>query len=57
MTGVPEVRETDLAKAADLLQAKWRGRIATEDPTVAGSGSNTAARIYLQMGEDYVKKL
>ena len=51
------VKPGDLAKAADLLQAKWRGKIATEDPTVAGSGSNTAARIYLQMGEDYVKKL
>ena len=44
------VKPGDLAKAADLLQAKWRGKIATEDPTVAGSGSNTAARIYLQMG-------
>ena len=51
------VRPGDLVKATDLLQAKWRGKIATEDPTVAGSGSNTAARIYLQMGEEYVKKL
>jgi len=51
------VKPGDLVKAADLLQAKWHGKIATEDPTVAGSGSNTAARIYLQMGEEYVKKL
>lgn len=51
------VKPGELTKAADLLQPKWRGKIATEDPTVAGSGSNTAARIYLQMGEDYVKKL
>jgi ABC-type Fe3+ transport system substrate-binding protein len=51
------VKLEELTKATDLLQAKWRGKIATEDPTVAGSGSNTAARIYLQMGEDYVKKL
>src|SRR5207249_3692339 len=41
------VKPEDLTKAADLLQPKWRGKIATEDPTVAGSGSNTAARIYL----------
>ncbi len=51
------VKPGDLVKAADLLQAKWHGKIATEDPTVAGSGSNTAARIYVQMGEEYVKKL
>jgi iron(III) transport system substrate-binding protein len=52
-----QVKPGELTKAADLLQTKWRGKIATEDPTVAGSGSNTAARIYLQMGEDFVKKL
>jgi iron(III) transport system substrate-binding protein len=51
------VKPGDLTKAADLLQTKWRGKIATEDPTVAGSGSNTAARIYLQMGEDFVRRL
>jgi iron(III) transport system substrate-binding protein len=51
------VKPADLARAGDLLAPKWGGKMATEDPTVAGSGSNTAARIYLQMGEDYVKKL
>jgi iron(III) transport system substrate-binding protein len=52
-----QVKPDDLSKATDLLDTKWRGKIATEDPTVAGSGSNTAARIYIQMGEDFVKKL
>ena len=51
------VKPGELTKAADLLQPKWRGKIATEDPTVAGSGSNTAARIYLQMGEEFAKQL
>jgi iron(III) transport system substrate-binding protein len=51
------VKSGELTNATDLLQTKWRGKIATEDPTVAGSGSNTAARIYLQMGEDFVKRL
>lgn len=51
------VKPGELTKAADLLQSKWRGKIATEDPTVAGSGSNTAARIYLQMGEEFAKQL
>jgi iron(III) transport system substrate-binding protein len=39
------------------LQPKWRGKISTEDPTSAGSGSNTSARIYVQMGEDFIKRL
>ena len=51
------VRAGEITKAADLLQAKWRGKIASEDPTVAGSGSNTAARIYTQTNEEFVKKL
>src|SRR5207237_9614236 len=56
-TNTEPVQPGDLTKAADLLQSKWRGKIATEDPTIAGSGSNTAARIYLQMGEDFVRRL
>jgi|SoiMetStandDraft_2_1073263.scaffolds.fasta_scaffold01988_2 iron(III) transport system substrate-binding protein len=51
------VKPGELAKGADLLQPKWRGKISTEDPTSAGSGSNTAARIYAQMGEEFVKRL
>ena len=51
------VKPGELAKAADLLQPKWRGKISTEDPTSAGSGSNTSARIYVQMGEDFIKRL
>jgi iron(III) transport system substrate-binding protein len=51
------VKPGELTKAADLLHPKWLGKIATEDPTVAGSGSNTAARIYIQLGEDFTKKL
>jgi ABC-type Fe3+ transport system substrate-binding protein len=45
-----------LTKATDLLQAKWRGKIATEDPT-SPAAQQHAARIYLQMGEDFVKNL
>lgn len=51
------VKPEELSRAADLLQPKWRGKIATEDPTIAGSGSNTAARIYIEIGEDFVRKL
>ena len=51
------VKVGELTKAADLLAPKWRGKIATEDITVAGSGSNTAARILLQTSEDFAKRL
>ena len=51
------VKTGELSKAADLLAPKWRGKIATEDITVAGSGSNTAARVYLQTSEDFAKRL
>jgi iron(III) transport system substrate-binding protein len=51
------VKPGELAKGADLLQPRWRGKISTEDPTSAGSGSNTSARITVQMGEEFVKRL
>lgn len=52
-----EVKLGDLRSARDLLNAKWKGKIAAHDPTVPGSGSNTAARFYLQFGEEFVKQL
>jgi len=52
-----QVRPEDLRTARDLLNPKWKGKISTEDPTTSGSGSNTAARVYAQMGEDFMTKL
>lgn len=51
------VKPGEIRSAKDLLNPKWRGKISTEDPTVSGSGSNTAARLYAQLGEDFVKRL
>ncbi|HWP58115.1 MAG TPA: extracellular solute-binding protein [Candidatus Acidoferrales bacterium] len=51
------VKPSELATAKDLLNPKWRGKISSEDPTTPGSGSNTAARIYAQMGEEFMRKL
>src|SRR5262245_59917675 len=54
---------TDFAKpsefhfARDLLDPKWKGKISTHDPTVPGTGSNQAARFYVQFGENFVKRL
>jgi iron(III) transport system substrate-binding protein len=51
------VRPEEIRSARDLLNPKWKGKIAIEDPTVPGSGSNQAARFYLQLGEEFVRKL
>jgi iron(III) transport system substrate-binding protein len=51
------IKQGDIRKASDLLDPKWRSKISTEDPTLSGSGSAQAARYYLQLSEDFVKKL
>ena len=51
------VKLEELRSAQDLLDPKWKGKIATHDPTVPGTGSNQAARFYVQFGEEFVKKL
>lgn len=52
-----QIKPGDLKSAKDLLDPKWKGKIALQDPTVPGSGSNQAAQLYLNFGEDFVKKL
>ena len=52
-----EVKPGDLRSVKDLLNPRWKGRIALQDPTIAGSGSNQAAHLYFQHGEDFVKQL
>lgn len=50
-------KPSDFHLAADLLDPRWKGKISMHDPTVPGTGSNQAARFYIQFGEDYVKRL
>jgi iron(III) transport system substrate-binding protein len=52
-----QVKQEDLRTAKDLLDPKWKGKIALQDPTTSGSGGNQAAHLYYQLGEDFVKKL
>jgi iron(III) transport system substrate-binding protein len=52
-----EVKPEDLKFHRDLLDPKWKGRISFMDPTVSGTGSNQAAQLYAQLGEDFVKHL
>ena len=51
------VKPEEIRSAQDLLNPKWKGKIATHDPTVPGTGSNQAARFYAEFGEEFVKKL
>jgi iron(III) transport system substrate-binding protein len=51
------VKAEEMRSAKDLLNAKWRGKISSEDPTTTGSGANAAARFYHDLGEDFVRKL
>jgi iron(III) transport system substrate-binding protein len=52
-----EVKLGELRSVKDLLDPKWKGKIALQDPTIPGSGSNQAAHLYFQHGEDFVKQL
>ncbi len=52
-----KVNPGDLRSARDLLDPKWRGKIAIQDPTVPGNGNNMAAQFYVSLGEAFVKQL
>ena len=52
-----EVKPGEMRSVKDLLNPKWKGKIALQDPTIPGSGSNQAAHLYFQHGEDFVKQL
>ncbi len=51
-----KVKPDEIKFFRDLLDPKWKGKIAAHDPTVSGTGSTDAARLYVQFGEDFVKK-
>jgi ABC-type Fe3+ transport system substrate-binding protein len=51
------VKADEVRHIKDLLNPKWRGKISAEDPTTTGAGANMAARIYSQLGEEFVKNL
>ncbi len=51
------VKPGELRASKDLLNPKWRGKISAEDPILGGGGANKAARFYVQLGEEFVRKL
>ncbi len=51
-----EVKPGEIRSVKDLLNPKFKGKIALQDPTIPGSGSNQAAHLYFQHGEDFIRK-
>lgn len=51
------VKPVEIRSAKDLLDPRWRGKIAAEEPTTTGSGAAKAVIFYRQFGEEFVKRL
>jgi len=51
------VKQEEIKSVNDLLQPKWKGKISAYIPTLQGSGANIAAYLYVNLGEEFVKKL
>jgi len=51
------VKPNEFKSIKDLLNPKWKGKIALLDPTVAGNGLGYAAHMYVEFGEEFVKRL
>jgi ABC-type Fe3+ transport system substrate-binding protein len=47
---------SDIRQARDLLHPRWRGKIITDDPRTAGTGSNNAAMLYAVFGEGFLRQ-
>lgn len=52
-----KVKPEEIKSSKDLLDPKFKGLIGQDDPTVSGSGSNLAAYLNQQLGEEFIRKL
>lgn len=57
MINTDQVKKGDLRNFKDLIDPKWRGKIAVLDMTRSGTASNQAAVLEGQFGPDFVDKL
>jgi len=57
MINTDQVKKGDLRKFTDLLDPKWKGKIAVLDMTRSGTASNQAAVLEGQFGPEFVDKL
>lgn len=51
------IPEADFTKAEDLWDARWRGKIVWHDPRGEGSGANQALMVFLNFGEEALRRL
>src|SRR5262249_61987694 len=51
------VRPGDITSWQDLLEPRFTGKLSAWDPTVPGTGWNTANWLRLTFGDDYLKRL
>jgi len=51
------VKPEEFKSIKNLINPKWKGKISVFDPTRSGSGANDVVRLYLQFGEEFVRKL
>jgi iron(III) transport system substrate-binding protein len=51
------VKPEEMKHVNDLINPKWKGKIASQDPRLMGSGTNTAVHFYTGLGPEYVKKV
>jgi iron(III) transport system substrate-binding protein len=51
------VKPEELKSVQDLINPRWKGKIASQDPRLGGSGANTAVAFYVGLGPEYIKKL
>jgi iron(III) transport system substrate-binding protein len=52
------VKRDEMRSVQDLLNPKWKGKIAADDPTAStGTGANAAAYFYSQLGPESFRKL
>lgn len=51
------VKPQEVKSVQFLLDPKWKGKISSHDPTIAGTGNSRAAYFYLLFGVDFLKRL
>lgn len=51
------VKDGEIKSYRDLLDPKWQGKLASDDPTVAGIGANVFAFMQNAMGDDFLAEL
>jgi iron(III) transport system substrate-binding protein len=52
-----EIPESELPRAADLVDPRWRGRITLADPRTQGAGRIPLAGLRKELGDEFIRRL